>query len=57
LIKANTIVEQNFKDGKMITGKHELFLVMDNAKYNHGKLFKEHLKKKGNTRNRYKYSG
>ena len=39
------IVEQSFKDGKVITGKRELFLVMDNAKYNHGKLFKEHLEK------------
>jgi len=44
------IVEQSFKDGKMITGKRELFLVMDNAKYNHGKLFKEHLRLSKNSR-------
>ena len=28
-----------------MTKERELFLVRDNAKYNHGKLFKEHLEK------------
>jgi len=38
-------MEQSFKDRWIRTKGRELFLVVDNAKYNHGKLFKEHLEK------------
>jgi len=34
------IMEQSFKGIWIRTKGRELFLVMDNAKYNHGKLFK-----------------
>ena len=35
------ILEKDFKG----TEKHKLYLVMDNARYNHGKLFQAHLEK------------
>ena len=39
------ILEMHAKDILAKEEKHKFFLVMDNAKYNHGKLFREHLEK------------
>ena len=36
---------KNHRDVPFALERRELFLVMDNAKYNHGELFKEHLEK------------
>ncbi len=44
IMLVDKIVKDGFKDLRM-RRKGTLYLVMDNAKYNHGKLFMEHLEK------------